>query len=651
MDQNLCGDESGGARTWPYPVEYDEETRVSADVLVLGGGLAGCFAAISAAKQGLDVVLVEKACTIHSGAAGSGIDHWMGCPSNPAARISPEEYTLEPIIDHKGGYGNVISSYIMARDSYEALLELEQMGMKVRDTDDVFVGADFRDEETKLLFAYDYEYRHCIRIWGTEMKPALYRECRRLGVKIYDRTMVTSLLSEGGLPGGRIVGATAFNTRTGRFFVFTGKASVLSMATPERLWIFSTEYTGLVGRDGPPANAGNGHAMAWRAGAEFTMMERSTHEEWGGSTGIGALMFSSGSSFATWYPCSIIDANGKEIPWVRGGTPIEELRDRTHPVPGGQLFSLVLGGGEGGESSLPGLIPDLADRIKAGEFALPLYADLPGMPEHERRAIFGLMVGQEGHTWSVYRTLTQAGFDPDKDLLQVYELAPAPLGWRRLRWGGLTHDWDLKTNLDGLYGAGQQIFDSCGASVACSTGRWAGRRAAEYASAVCQGEIDEGQISREKARVYRPLQQQDGIEWKELEAGIAKTMQDYCGDTLTEELMRIGLTTLSEIREAEATTLSARNPHELMRALEVHDILDCCEMIIHACLARRASNRWLSFERLDFPADDPAEWRKWVTIKLEGDGVHVGELPLDYHGSLQESYEAHCRNGAGGHDA
>jgi succinate dehydrogenase/fumarate reductase flavoprotein subunit len=641
MSDSICESATDPGGAWPYPVEYGEETRVEADVLVLGGGLGGCFAAIAAARKGLSVVLVEKACTVHSGAAGSGIDHWMACPSNPASSISPEEYAVSPITKFKGGYGNIITSYITAKDSYDVLLELEQMGMKVRDTDDEFAGADFRDEETKLLFAYDYEYRHCIRVWGTGMKPALYRECKRLGVKIFDRVMVTSLLTEDGVQGNRVVGATGLHTRTGRFFVFAGKASVLAMATPERLWIFSSEHTGLVGRDGPPANAGNGHAMAWRAGAEFTMMERSTLEEWGGSTGLGALMFASGSNFATWYPCSIVDANGKEIPWAAGSRLLSTFDERTHPASGQHFFSLVLGNGESGESSLPGLIPDLTERIKKGEFALPLYADLPGISPEERRVIFGLMVGQEGHTRQVYDVLTRAGFDPDKDLLQVYQLGDAPQGWRRLRWGGLVHDWDLRTNLEGLYAAGQQVFDSCGASLACSTGRWAGRRAAAYAGDAGLGRISEEQVSGEKARVYRPLDQVDGTDWKELEAGIAKAMQDYCGDTLTDELLRIGLITLREIEEAEATTVMARNPHELMRALEVLDILTCGQIVAQSCLARKASNSWLSFTRLDHPADDPPEWRKWLTISAEGDGARVGELPLDYCGSVVENYESH----------
>jgi len=50
-----------------------------------------------------------------------------------------------------------LTAYICARESYDALLDVEKMGVKVRDVDDVFKGASFRDEESKLLFAYDYD--------------------------------------------------------------------------------------------------------------------------------------------------------------------------------------------------------------------------------------------------------------------------------------------------------------------------------------------------------------------------------------------------------------------------------------------------------------------------------------------------------------
>jgi glycerol-3-phosphate dehydrogenase len=48
------------APNWPYTVDYQKEHEVSCDVLVLGGGIAGCWAAISAARKGAKVVLVDK---------------------------------------------------------------------------------------------------------------------------------------------------------------------------------------------------------------------------------------------------------------------------------------------------------------------------------------------------------------------------------------------------------------------------------------------------------------------------------------------------------------------------------------------------------------------------------------------------------------
>ena len=56
---------------WPYPIKWNDEKQIETDVLVLGGGIAGCWAAIAAAKKGVNVILVEKAATIRSGASGT----------------------------------------------------------------------------------------------------------------------------------------------------------------------------------------------------------------------------------------------------------------------------------------------------------------------------------------------------------------------------------------------------------------------------------------------------------------------------------------------------------------------------------------------------------------------------------------------------
>ena len=66
----------GYAPAWPYAIRYDQEREIETDVLVIGGGIAGCWAAISAARKGAKVALVEKSATVRSGAGGPGCDHW-----------------------------------------------------------------------------------------------------------------------------------------------------------------------------------------------------------------------------------------------------------------------------------------------------------------------------------------------------------------------------------------------------------------------------------------------------------------------------------------------------------------------------------------------------------------------------------------------
>ncbi len=656
---------------WPYPIKYDVQNEVTADVLVLGGGISGCFAAINAARKGARVVIVEKGATERAGAAAAGVDHWLYATTNPASKVTPEEVT-EALLKNNGGWICGVAQYIQCKESYDALLDLEKFGMKIRDTEDEFKGADFRDEETKLLFCWDYENKFNIRVWGTSAKPALYNECERLNVEIHDRTMVTSLLTEGGKPGARVIGATGVNVRTGEFTVFKAKATVLCMNNPTRLWQFSTEMTGLLGPIEPHFNCGDGQAMAWQAGAEFTMLEATRPGMYG-----GVIPHCTGNSAMNWFPCSIVDATGRALPWVDDNGELVPDEKRGYPVnvPGQKLFLMGIGAAglgpvtaefqpprcmmiRGGTTS-SGFIPPfyqgsispeseappdakIEGEVIPFDFLPPFYADLPSMSDHERRVLFGLHYGQEGYTSACYRQLLKAGFDSKKDMVQVSAMLRAPSGWRLSLGSGIVPDWDLRSNLEGLYAAGCALFSTSGVANAAATGRYAGRKAADYALGAGEPTIDTKQVEGEKRRVYAPVRRKDGMEWKELNAGVCKIMQDYCGDTKAEESLKVGLKWFSELREGEGSTACARNPHELMRVLECFNIMTCGEMVIHASLARRASSAWLGFERLDYPEKDPPEWDKWITAKLENNGVKIGEKPIDYWGTLEENYSAHC---------
>ena len=62
--------------------------------------------------------------------------------------------------------------------------------------------------------------------------------------------------------------------RTGKFYIFRAKATILAMSRPARVWLFDADTTGLC-EFRSMQSIGSGHAMGWRAGVEFTMMEKS----------------------------------------------------------------------------------------------------------------------------------------------------------------------------------------------------------------------------------------------------------------------------------------------------------------------------------------------------------------------------------------
>jgi succinate dehydrogenase/fumarate reductase flavoprotein subunit len=214
--------------------------------------------------------------------------------------------------------------------------------------------------------------------------------------------------------------------------------------------------------------------------------------------------------------------------------------------------------------------------------------------------------------------------------------------------GGLVFDWDLKTTLDGLYVGGMAIYSGGSHATSATAGRYAGRKAAEYALRAGEPIIKRKQVEEEKARVYALVRRKDGIGWKELRAGLCRIMQDYCGEYKSEETLKMGLRWFDSVRESEASTVYARNPHELVRSLECLTHITVGEIIMHASLARKASSAFLEFNRLDYPEIDPPEWNKLVTLRLENGDIKVGELPLNYWllqpnaPTYEENYKKHC---------
>jgi len=195
------------------------------------------------------------------------------------------------------------------------------------------------------------------------------------------------------------------------------------------------------------------------------------------------------------------------------------------------------------------------------------------------------------------------------------------------------------TNVEGLFAAGDILFASNCDGHACATGHYAGRHAAGYAARAGEAPVHEPQVEAMRANLYGPLRNERGVTWQELNLAIARVMQHHCGEFKTDELLTNGLEVLRDLEQQEQPKLQARNPHDLIRSMEVTNILTCAELVLYSSLARKASSRELHFHRLDYPEVDPPAWRKFVTVQRTADGVRNDAQAIDYYGNLTENYE------------
>ena len=618
---------------WPYKVDYDKVNHVYVDVLVVGGGLAGASAGIAAARKGGKVAVADKAPIKRSGCGGAGMDHWNTLLSNPDSPMTPEENIVKGNTMGRQGHRD----YIAVKGTWDALMELKNLGMPLVDDEFEFEGAATKDVKTGMLKAYDYrDFVSCKLRGGQYIKPLLYDGLKKEGAQLFERVMITGLMTEGGKQRTRVVGATGFSMETGEFYVFHTGSVVLSCGYACTIWTYNMEITGNSWR-WDPNDIGEGLAMTWKAGADVVGMHKNGHTKV--QHPFAWPRFGVGNPSNTWFPCTIVDNNGKEIPWedkngkLLTGVEARNMPTEDQPYCGSPISDVWKG------CALPNLIKDLPERIRNGEYELPLWADLPSMPEEERRSIWGMMIGNEGKTrYTVFDLYTRSGFNPDKDML----MAPiqAPEGYLSGGWfqgepnyvkpwrsesfgmqGEPAMDWNLMTTLPGLFCAGA-AGGLEGSSFACSSGFYAGERAMEYAQKNVAGEIDEEQLRREHERVYAPIHRcgSEGadISWKELWSGETRVMQQCCADFMTDSILEQGLCWMESIKNDEAQRTYARNPHELARVMEVETRITVGEMFLHACKIK------LNTDKMDLPKGT------YVFNHLEGNEVKTEYREKEY---------------------
>ena len=540
-----------------------------------------------------------------SGCGGAGMDHWNNLLSNPYSPMTPEENLEKGNTAGRMGHRD----YIAVKGTWEALMLLKEIGLPIEADLDDLKGADTIDPNTKLYKAYNYQDLIAAKLRGGQyLKPVLYQEMKKQKVRFFERVMINRLYTEGDRQGAPVTGASGFSLETGEMFVFHAPTVILSCGYSCTIWTYNMEMTGNSWR-WDPNEVGEGLAMAWEAGAEIDGMFRNGKE--GNPSPFAWPRFGVGNPHNTWFPCTIVDNNDKEVPWEDiDGNILTSVESRNRPAPSQEYMGSTISDVYK-HAKTPGLIHDLPERIKNGEFELPLWADLAGMPEEERRSIWGMMIGNEGKTrYTIFDLYTRLGFDPDRDMLMApimnaegylnggwFHGAPdAVRAWRSESFGMQAQpavDWDLMTTVPGLFAAGANSGLE-GSSYACASGLYAGSRAAEFAAGKTPGEIRHEDIRKEVERNYAPVKRwmdgsdRDFISWKELWAGSTRVMQQCCAEVKTEAVLAQGLRWIQSIRDTEAKHTYARNPHELARVLECDTRLTISEMYLHGCRLKLA---------------------------------------------------------------
>lgn len=541
--------------------------RVETDVLVVGGGSAGCMAAIKAkdADPSLDVTVMEKGALRSGGAIAMGMDA-LNIVAIPGVS-TPEEY-VESMTKVCEGVLDQQLCYKMAEGSFDILKELESWG----------VGFP-RDEKGEYeVFKVHPKGRFLVPMDAPDLKRILAREVRSRGVSVIERTMATSLLAENGA----VVGATGLNVRSGELVVCGAKATILTTGAAGRFGLPSTGY--LFGTYEFPGNAGDGYSMAYRAGAELAGFEYTF------------VMF------------RIKDYNGPlwYITLPRGGQMVNAL---------GEVLSA-----RDQKGDYPG-VPVFKAWRELREGRGPIYLKLTHLPEERIQEIEGVLFGTERPT--LERFLAGRGMDLRRDLLEVEFSEPNVCSGHGIT--GLVIDEEARTSLKGLYAAGDvAVVPFQHLTGAFVFGAIAGRNAAEYASEAERPIVPEEKVRKEEKRVFEPLRREEGLNPSECEYKIRRTINEYIAPPKTGTKLEIALRRIERFRR-DVGMLKARDYHELGRALEVPCILDCAEMSARASLKREESRWGIAHYRLDFPERDDENWMKHLLIKRD---LETGEMGL-----------------------
>lgn len=554
--------------------------RIKTDILIIGGGTAGCYAAMTIAEHSdAKVLICEKAHIKRSGCLAAGV--------NALNAYITEGRTPQDYVDYakKDADGIVREDLLLTMsERLNAVTEkLEQLGLVI-----------LKDENGK----YVTRGNRNLKINGENIKPILAAAVEKLpNVTVLNHVNITDFA----VSGNRIKGAFGIGIENDTFYII--EANAVIVATGGAAGLYKPNNPGFSRHKMwyPPFNTGAGYAMGIRAGAEMTTFEmrfialrcKDTIAPTGTlAQGVGAKQINSlGEVYETKYGLTTSERVY--------GTVNENLEGR------GPCYLRTEGITEEQNESLMKAYLNMAPSqtlkwIESGKKPSEQNVEIEGTEPY--------IIG--GHTASGYWVNTN----------------------RATTIKGLFAGGDVAGGCPQKYVTG-----------ALAEGEIAGLSAVEFIKQNSGEEIDEESVRSHAEEIEKFLgKDKSQFTTEQLEEAMQTVMDSYAGGIKTnyrfnEKQLDIADEKIVQL-EKLSETLHADDFQELMYIYELRERLTVCRSVI-AHLKARHETRWHSFaENLDYPEKDDVNWRKYVNSRLENGEIKIILRDLTEGGQTYEHF-------------
>ena len=534
--------------------------KLDTDILIIGGGAAGCMAAIEAKKldQSIKCIVMEKAHIERSGCLAMGLNA-INAYLNTGQ--TPETY-VEYVKDEFFGVIREDLVHSIAKGLNESVKQVEALGLPIE-----------KDQNGN----YVSRGKRSIRIYGERLKPILAAAVYRADVKVLNRVVATNFIFDGE----RVRGVYGFGNRDGKFYVIHAKAVIVTTGGATRLYKpiktgdarNTTWYC--------PWNVGTGYAMGIRIGAEMTSFENRFIPL--RVKGVNA-------------PTGTI-GQGSDIK-QRNAHGEEYLEERYKHLGGKRCLSLHR---------------LLATLQEEREGRGPCYFDTKDLSIEEEKKLKEVYLNMNP---AIVLLWANDGYNPRKRPVEIGGMEPVVIGGHCQ--AGYWIDGERRTTISGLFAAGDVAG---GAPKKYVSGAWVeGKIAAKAAVEEVKGiellHINGEGVNKEKERMLSCMNGREGMSPEELERNLQEIMDEYAGGAtshyeLTESKLIIARKKLKKLN-GKLQLLSAGDKHELVSCLELIDRFDVAKVLIEHLIYRKET-RWPVFQtRTDYPEKDDTNWLGFV---------------------------------------